>query len=146
MRKKGKKGKVMFGNQEIPSDDDDDFFGGMEDAFENYEKVQQKTQNKKKQKKAKKQDPGFFLNEEDPDHVDEGQRRGASQKIVKNRGLIPHRRKDIKTPRTKQREKFRQAQKRRNSQVQEFTGKKGVYEGEKTGIKKNLTRSRKLKS
>jgi len=116
----------------------------MGDALELYEKQHQKTQSKKKQKLAK-QPGGIFLNNEDPDLVEDGQRRGASQKIIKNRGLIPHRRKDIKTPRTKHRDKFRRAQTRRNSQVQEFHGKKGVYEGEKTGIKKNLTKSRKLK-
>jgi len=85
------------------------------------------------------------LNENDPDQLEEGRRRGASQKILKNKGLTPHRRKDIKIPRTKQREKWRQSQKKRRSQVQEFTGSKMSYGGEATGIKKNLIRSRKLK-
>jgi len=55
-KKGGKKGKVKFGSQEIPSDDDD-FFGGMEDAFEAYEKAHQKTQTKKKAKNRTKTEP-----------------------------------------------------------------------------------------
>jgi len=103
-------------------------------------------QKRKKQKRKERRDEqtGIFLNETDPDLIP-GERRGATRKILKNKGLMPSRRKDIKNPRTKQREKFRKATAKRHSQVQEFTGKKGVYEGEKTGIKKTLTKSRKLK-
>jgi hypothetical protein len=64
--------------------------------------------------------------------------------IEKNRGLTPHRRKDIKNPRKKNRMKFDAATVRRKGQVQEVRAAGGAYGGEATGIKSRLTKSVKL--
>lgn len=78
--------------------------------------------------------------------VAEGEKRGAGNFIVKNRGLVPHRSKEKKNPRVKHRKKFEKAKiKERTS----FYGKqtrddRGAYGGETTGIKAHISRSRKF--
>jgi len=62
--------------------------------------------------------------------------------IEKNRGLTPHRRKDLKNPRKKHRIKFAEAKVRRSGQVQKVVdGAAGAYEGERTGIKSRVSKS-----
>ncbi|KAI8101739.1 hypothetical protein M9434_006806 [Picochlorum sp. BPE23] len=62
--------------------------------------------------------------------------------IEKNRGLTPHRRKDLKNPRKKHRIKFAEANVRRKGQVQSVkTGAAGAYGGESTGIKSKISKS-----
>ncbi|CAN0548461.1 unnamed protein product, partial [Ectocarpus sp. 12 AP-2014] len=73
-------------------------------------------------------------------------KRGASYTIIKNRGLTPHKNKLNRNPRSKKREAFRKATIRRKGQVRDIrTGEADAYGGESTGIKSNVTRSRKLK-
>ena len=68
--------------------------------------------------------------------------REISQAIKKNRGLTPHRRKDLKNPRKKHRIKFADANVRRRGQVQSVkTGMAGAYSGEATGIKSRVSKS-----
>lgn len=68
--------------------------------------------------------------------------REINQAIEKNRGLTPHRRKDLKNPRKKHRIKFAEANVRRKGQVQEVkTGAAGYYAGEATGIKSKVSKS-----
>lgn len=62
--------------------------------------------------------------------------------IEKNRGLTPHRRKDLKNPRKKHRIKYADANVRRKGQVQSVkTGAAGGYGGESTGIKSKVSKS-----
>ncbi len=62
--------------------------------------------------------------------------------IEKNRGLTPHRKKDLKNPRKKHRIKFAEAKVRRSGQVQKVVdGAAGAYEGERTGIKSSVSKS-----
>jgi U3 small nucleolar RNA-associated protein 3 len=62
--------------------------------------------------------------------------------IEKNRGLTPHRRRDMKNPRKKNRIKFAEAVVRRKGQVQSVRmGEAGGYGGEATGIKSRVTKS-----
>ena len=62
--------------------------------------------------------------------------------IEKNRGLTPHRRKDLKNPRKKHRIKFAEAKVRRSGAVQQVKeGAGGGYEGEMTGIKSRVSKS-----
>ncbi|PRW45524.1 Something about silencing 10 [Chlorella sorokiniana] len=71
--------------------------------------------------------------------------RGITRDIEKNRGLTPHRRKDIKNPRKKHRMKYAAATVRRKGQVQEVrSGGGAAYGGEATGIKARVSKSVRL--
>eukprot|EP00958_Prasinococcus_capsulatus_P028386 scaffold6685_cov202-Prasinococcus_capsulatus_cf.AAC.12 len=71
-------------------------------------------------------------------------RRDIPRDIMKNRGLTPHHRKDLKNPRKHARVKHNKAVKRRKGQVQDIAGGTAGYGGEATGIKGNLSRSRRF--
>jgi U3 small nucleolar RNA-associated protein 3 len=77
--------------------------------------------------------------------VDDPSVRGARRintAIEKNRGLTPHRRKDMKNPRKKHRVKFAEATVRRKGQVQGVREHEGMgYGGEATGIKSRVSKS-----
>lgn len=74
-----------------------------------------------------------------------GDKRAASYEIMKNRGLTPHRKKANRNPRVKKREAFAKAVVARKGQVREVqSGSATHYGGELTGIKANLSRSRKI--
>ncbi len=91
--------------------------------------------------------PLSVMSADDPDRTDVTDRRKIGKKIDANRGLTPRRPTDFKTPRTKNREKYRKKEIKRRSQVQEYKGSKaaaGAYGGEKTGIKKSTVKSTKL--
>jgi U3 small nucleolar RNA-associated protein 3 len=76
-------------------------------------------------------------------------RRMISYQIQKNKGLTPHRKKSVRNPRVKKKEKYKEKQKKLKSIKQVFdkgAAAKGSanYGGELTGIKSGLVRSRKL--
>ena len=76
-------------------------------------------------------------------------RRMISYQISKNKGLTPHRKKSVRNPRVKKKEKYKEKQKKLKSMKPVFdrsAAAKGSanYGGELTGIKKGLVRSRKL--
>ncbi|EMD61691.1 hypothetical protein COCSADRAFT_96031 [Bipolaris sorokiniana ND90Pr] len=76
-------------------------------------------------------------------------RRQISYQIQKNKGLTPHRKKSVRNPRVKKKEKYKEKQKKLKSMKQVFdksAAAKGSasYGGELTGIKSGLVRSRKL--
>lgn len=64
--------------------------------------------------------------------------------IKKNRGLTPHRNRDLKNPRVKNRLRFDKAQVRRKGQVQPMRAASAAYPGEPTGIKKKIVKSKRL--
>jgi U3 small nucleolar RNA-associated protein 3 len=70
--------------------------------------------------------------------------RKITREILKNRGLTPHHRKDLKNPRKRQRERHAKAEKRRKGQVQEVKMPSGPYTGEASGIKARVSKSRRL--
>ena len=73
--------------------------------------------------------------------------RSAGYKIMKNRGLVAHKAKINRNPRVKKREQFRKAVIRRKGAVRDIrTGEAEGYAGEETGVKKGISRSRKIKS
>ncbi|KAI0463713.1 hypothetical protein LJB42_002718 [Komagataella kurtzmanii] len=71
-------------------------------------------------------------------------KRAVNYQILKNKGLTAHRKKENRNARVKKRNKYEKAQKKLKSIRAVYTGEQGPYEGEKTGIKKNLTKSVKL--
>lgn len=81
--------------------------------------------------------------------IGEDGRRMISYQIAKNKGLTPHRKKSVRNPRVKKKEKYKEKQKKLKSIMPVFDSKKkqaggANYGGELTGIKKGLVRSRKL--
>lgn len=79
--------------------------------------------------------------------VGEDGKRAINFQILKNKGLTPKRKKDNRNARVKKRKKYEQAKKKLKSVRAVYSGgQSGAYEGEKTGIKKNLIRSVKFKN
>jgi U3 small nucleolar RNA-associated protein 3 len=77
--------------------------------------------------------------------VEGGKKRAASYEIIKNRGLTPHRKKANRNGRVKKKEMYAKAVIARKGQIREII--KGVgtsYGGELTGVKANISRSRKI--
>lgn len=75
-----------------------------------------------------------------------GDKRAATWKILKNKGLTPKRKKENRNPRVKRRQKYETAVKRLKDyrRVAVDKSKVGSYKGETSGIKGNLSRSVKL--
>lgn len=73
-------------------------------------------------------------------------KRAISYTIEKNKGLTPHRKKDVRNPRVKKRKKYDEKKKKLASMKPVYKGGegRGGYGGELTGIKKGLVRSTKL--
>ncbi|XP_014250758.1 something about silencing protein 10 [Cimex lectularius] len=90
------------------------------------------------------------LNDEEAMDVDaeDGEsieKRAATYKILKNKGLTPRRKKEVRNPRVRNRNKFKKAVIRRKGQVREARKELEKYAGEVSGIKKYLSKSIKLK-
>lgn len=72
--------------------------------------------------------------------------RAVTSEILKNRGLTPRRNKEIKNPRKKHRLKYEKAMVRHRGQVPAMREREAGYGGEATGIKANVSKSRRIKS
>ncbi|KAK9323443.1 Sas10 C-terminal domain-containing protein [Lipomyces orientalis] len=72
-------------------------------------------------------------------------KRAINYQILKNKGLTPKRNKDNRNPRVKKRKKYEKAKKKLASMKHVYKAPEGPYSGEKTGIKKNISRSIKFK-
>jgi len=72
--------------------------------------------------------------------LENGKKRVASRKIIKNKGLHAHKRIEDRNPRTKRRKKYQKKLIARKGQVQPMRDKSEgqYYSGEKTGIRTNL--------
>lgn len=73
-------------------------------------------------------------------------KRKITYAIEKNKGLTPHRRKDVRNPRVKKRKRFEAKSKKLASMKPVYKGGegRGGYGGELTGIKTNVVKSTKL--
>ena len=80
------------------------------------------------------------------EELGEDGKRALNFQILKNKGLTNNRRKEIRNARVKKRKKYDKANKKLKSvrKVYNDASTRGPYEGEKTGIKKGLSRSVKL--
>jgi len=91
----------------------------------------------KKMKKLKTSD----LNDDETEAED---KRKATKEMEKNRGLTPHKRKDLKNPRVRLREKYRKAKIRRKGAVRDQRFEAGNYGGEASGIRAGLKKGIKI--
>lgn len=74
--------------------------------------------------------------------MDKNIQRNINYDIMKAKGLTRKRKKIDRNSRVKLREKYRKALIKRNAMVQEYKeGPKGIYGGEKTGLKVGLIKS-----
>lgn len=79
-----------------------------------------------------------------PDPHNPAAARGVTREIQKNRGLTPHKKKELRNPRKANRIKFAAAEKRRKGAVVAVRKPDGPYGGEATGIKSKIVKSVKL--
>lgn len=155
---RGKKARVSTAGDDLggESDDEDrrqarelrDGAGGDEDEY--YDLVASRTAMKKSEKKAlaaaqkaAAEQGGRVVEKEE---VGADGKRAITYLIEKNKGLTPHRKKDVRNPRVKKRKKYEEKKKKLASIKPVFKGGegRGGYGGELTGIKAGLIRSRKL--
>jgi len=109
-----------------------------DDLYAKHAKLTAEKKSKKKKKKL-----GIEMASEDPTLMEGGdaEKRGITYKIMKNKGLTPHRKKEQRNPRVKHRKKYDKALKKRRSQVPDARRQEGAYAGEKSGIKSKVTKS-----
>ncbi|XP_064641905.1 something about silencing protein 10-like [Lineus longissimus] len=72
-------------------------------------------------------------------------KRAIGYQIEKNKGLTPHRKKELRNPRVKHRMKYRKAKIRRKGQIREVRTEMSRYGGELSGIRAGIKRSVRLK-
>lgn len=124
------------GKRRMPAGEEDDFYAQAKEA----------AAERKRSRAESHRAPATLPPMPDQDAGDYA--RPISYEIQKNRGLTPHRRKDLKNPRKKNRVKFAKALVRRSGAVQDGSanrpGGNAAYAGEATGVKSKITKSRKL--
>ena len=81
---------------------------------------------------------------EEEEKTEDGKRK-ITRQIAKNKGLTASKRRELRNPRVKNRNKFTKAVKRRKGAVQPIRSKTELYSGEATGVKTHLKRSIKIK-
>lgn len=119
------------------------------DAEDYYESVKQGKKDKKEARRAAHEQAKRAAREgslaELQERVGDDGKRALNFQILKNKGLTPNRRNDNRNARVKKRKRYEQAKKKLKSVRQVYDDKnRGPYLGEKTGIKKGLSRSVKL--
>lgn len=86
------------------------------------------------------------MEENDEDAIGEGDgKRAITYQMAKNRGLTPYRKKELRNPRVKHRNKYRKAKIRRKGAVREVRKEIKKYGGEISGIKAGVKKGIKLK-
>lgn len=138
-KEKAKANRMFGGGADSESDDPE------AEAF--YAREAEKAAERKR-KRAEKYEDTWTPNVPGPegDELEDGSKRGATKDIIKNKGLRPHRKKEVQNPRKKYRNRFEDKEKRRKGTVREVRdGAAGAaYGGELTGIKANVTKGRRL--
>lgn len=86
-----------------------------------------------------------YVNKTTEDMADVG-RRTITDQILRNRGLTPHRKKELKNPRVKHRLKYRKAVIRRRGQIRPVRKELTAYAGETSGIRAAVKRGVRLKA
>lgn len=120
-------------------DSGDDYYESMKQS-----KIQKQESRRKAHEDAVQAAKEGKLDELQDGLGDDG-KRAVNFQILKNKGLTPHRKKDNRNSRVKKRKKYEKAQKKLKSVRQVYdSSNRGPYQGEKTGIKKGLSRSVKL--
>lgn len=126
-----------MGKYDVEENEDDEGEGNLLEDF-----ARKKKEFLKKKKEHYAVAPTFSGIEID---AEEGEKRGVSYEILQNKGVTAYRKVSVKNPRVKKRKAYEKAVVARKGQVRDvITGAAGSYGGEGTGIKSNLSRSRKF--
>ncbi|KAM7353327.1 UTP3 small subunit processome component Sas10 [Cochliomyia hominivorax] len=86
------------------------------------------------------------IGEEEGEEEEGESRRGITYQIAKNKGLMPHRKKEQRNPRVKHRGKYRKALIRRKGAVRTVRKEISRYGGEISGIKATVSKSIKFRT
>jgi hypothetical protein len=136
-----------------PPSDDDDQAGVHNDVLARFSKdpveddeFYRSTKRKRSEKLDEKRQKYEFEPTFDDSESDDGSPRKANYMMIKNKGLVAHKKKEYRNPRVRKRKQFERAAKRVKGQVRQVrTGETDRYGGEDTGIRSDLSRSRKIK-
>ncbi|VEU24069.1 DEKNAAC105230 [Brettanomyces naardenensis] len=147
-RKRGDRSNRNAPGVDLDGDDDgndDEVVGTGEDY---YEKIKMKKEGKKVARRqahelvVKAAREGKLAEIEE--NVGEDGKRAINYQILKNRGLTKKRKKEDRNARVKKRKRYSEAKKKLKSVRSVYKTPEGPYQGETTGIKKNISRSVKL--
>ncbi|NXX78772.1 SAS10 protein, partial [Urocolius indicus] len=141
-KNKAKRAPVLANGQAAAAGQSDESELDEEAALKYYKMMEEKL--KLKRKRTKDQD-ALEEEEEVLEGEDPNNKRGVTYQMIKNKGLMPKRKKIDRNPRVKHREKFRRAKIRRKGQVREVRRELHRYAGELSGIRAGVKKSRKLK-
>ena len=111
--------------------------------LEYYDEIMREREEKKKRKQTNKQQ-----NNNTPDNPirdTESTKRAIDYAIRKNKGLTPRRKKELRNPRVRQRMRYKRALKHRKGQVPVVRSRSSLYPGEMTGIRDDISKSRKIR-
>src|SRR5277367_6615498 len=148
-----KRGLPSTTNQDDDLDDEEPGPTGPTDAKEDdyYDFVAAKAARKKatgkQEYEASKAAAKAYLRGEGEEVLDESGKRLITRQIEKNKGLMPHRNKDVRNPRVKKRKKYEKkkvALKGRQAVYKVGDVRRGAYGGEESGISKNVVKGVKL--
>lgn len=118
------------------ADDDNDMDDDEDDDEDN-----QLSTIKAKQSDSEEEEP----EEEQEEFGEDDERRQITYQMSKNKGLTPHRKKELRNPRVKHRNKFRKAIIRRKGAVRTVRKEVKRYSGEVSGIKATTKKGIKIK-
>ncbi|KAK6359041.1 hypothetical protein TWF696_000212 [Orbilia brochopaga] len=114
----------------------------MGDALEYYNKVATKSKLEKLKKKLEREAAHTNDRVVEMETIDpETGKRAIGYTILKNKGLTPHRKKDVRNPRVKKRKKFEAAKKKLASRQAVYKPPTSAYSGEATGIRTKVIKS-----
>ncbi|XDG01077.1 hypothetical protein ABKA04_000692 [Annulohypoxylon sp. FPYF3050] len=149
--KRGKKGSNMGADLGDDSDEEDGRVANAvrDDEDEYYDMIAARSSTKKEEKAARAAALAAASSRDrvvQKEEVGEDGKRKISYQIEKNKGLTPHRKKDVRNPRVKKRKAYAAKQVKLKSMKAVYKGGegRGGYAGELTGIKPGLIKSVKL--
>ncbi|XP_006815322.1 something about silencing protein 10-like isoform X2 [Saccoglossus kowalevskii] len=131
--KKRKASKNMFTSEEL-------------EALRFYESMRESAKKKKIEVTDLNITAATGIDPEELEKMDPETKRAITYEMAKNKGLTPKRKKSLRNPRVKHREKYRKAKIRRKGQVREVRKEVDRYGGEISGIRAGVIKSIKLKT
>ena len=109
-----------------------------------YDTIMREREEKKKRRQSNKLQ-NVSNTQEDNTEDTGGNKRAISYAMKKNKGLTPRRKKELRNPRVRQRMRYKRALKNRKGQVAGTRPRTSLYAGELTGIRDDISKSRKIK-